>query len=130
MCLLERHLATLLPPGVRLALEPEWALAHALVGASPAPVAEWLAKVAVLPRGPRQRPPELAPGVLDAVAEALFRDRALDLAYRGREATVARPWRVSPLGLVSRGPTLSLVACFEDTLARDSSSSTASCRRS
>ncbi|MCK6575718.1 WYL domain-containing protein [Myxococcota bacterium] len=117
LCLLERHLATLLPPAVRSALEPEWALAHALVGTAPAPLAGWLAKIAVLPRGPRLVPAKLAAGVLDAVAEALFRDRALDLEYRGRDARAARPWTVSPLGLVSRGPVLYLVACFDDTLA-------------
>lgn len=69
----------------------------------------WRRKLRVLPRGLDALPPKIDRGVLRVVYEALFAERRLDIVYRRRQGIDDERFEVSPLGLVSRGPILTLV---------------------
>ncbi len=73
---------------------------------------EWPGKVRVVATTQPLLPPRIAPGVFDAVSDALYGNRWLKLDYRN--ATGRRTQAdVMPLGLVQQGPRLYLVCRYK-----------------
>jgi len=73
---------------------------------------QWLSKVRVVSEGVQLLPPKIAPGVFEAVSQALYANLWLDLRYRnasGHESKV----RVMPLGLAQQGPRMYLVCRYD-----------------
>jgi predicted DNA-binding transcriptional regulator YafY len=107
----DAHLASVLPARARDALGPYMGQADGVLTAAGW---DWVARVRVLPAGPRTVPPTVRPEVLEAVAEALTARRRLRLDYRKRSAEATATWDVTPLGLVLRAPAVYLVASPEE----------------
>ena len=109
------HLAQALPRSTLRTLQPYFDKARATLRESAAaPIAKWLRKVQVVPRGLPLRPPQVAEAVLDVVYAALLEERRFTARYRTRGATRDKDYEVNPLGLVVRNGTLVLVCSFRD----------------
>ena len=110
---IEAHLLQLLPKEFALELKPYIELArktlHASGKAADRRLASWPNKVAILPRQQLLAPTSLQPSILQAIYDALLRDRQLKACYRplGQDA---RDYILNPLGLVFRGNTVYLLA--------------------
>lgn len=113
--LVERHLAHLLPSGVRQQLEPDFAQARAALDRLPdAAARRWAQRVAVLSSGPPLLPPEVDPGVRAVVFAALLGGRQFAADYRAVLAADAKRYRFNPLALVWRDGVFYLLATLFD----------------
>jgi len=100
--LTERYLAGMLPPSTRASLQPyienAGKVLDKLCGTD---LRTWPGKVRVAPRNFPLQPPEFREGLLEAVFEAVLKERKLALRYRRRNDNTAREYpEVNPLGLV------------------------------
>lgn len=100
--LADRHLAGMLPPSTRASLQPYIENAGKVLDKlSGTDLRTWPKKVRVAPRNFQLQPPEFREDVMEAVFEAVLRERKLALCYRRRNETTAREYReINPLGLV------------------------------
>ncbi len=73
---------------------------------------DWLKKVRIVPTSQPLLPPEVQPEVFEAVTEALFQNRYLDVIYRNASGRVVAN-KVMPLGIAQQGPRMYLVCRFE-----------------
>lgn len=118
--LVEGQLRPLLPAAALRALEPRLQQAReklAKLAANHAQ-ARWVNKVRSVPASLPLLPPQVAPGVLDAVQEALLADRQLQVSYRRAsqraEKAEGSVTTLHPLALVQRGPVSYLIATAFD----------------
>jgi predicted DNA-binding transcriptional regulator YafY len=111
--LAEEYLHHLLPPGLMKSMAGFFAQSRQNLGPGGAqtPEKEWLGKVRVVPMSQPLLPPSIAPGVFDAVCEALYDNRWLDLDYTNA-GDVESAIEVMPLGLAQQGPRLYLVCRY------------------
>ncbi|MBS0211574.1 MAG: WYL domain-containing protein [Proteobacteria bacterium] len=118
--LVERHLAQLLPTGLREQLAPEFGLAAAtLERMLDGDIRRWSSRVAVLPAGQPLGVPNVDAGVREVVYAALLRGRQFEADYRKVGADTPRRHRFHPLGLVWRDGVFYLVATlysYDDVL--------------
>ncbi|MBN8727681.1 MAG: WYL domain-containing protein [Xanthomonadales bacterium] len=113
--LVRRHLGAMLPPRMLRQMERPFEEARRTLNLlGDAPLKRWTERVAVLPDGPPLATPEVAAGVLEAVGEALLRDRRLDVQYRALDRPRGRRYTLHPLGLVYRDGVFYLVATVND----------------
>jgi len=114
MQLARQEIATLLPARTVKTLAPLFTTARQTLEDRTTPDAarRWLYKVKRLPDSQPLLPPRIAPDVFDAVSEALYEERKLELAYRNARGERKRAI-VWPLGLVQQGVRLYLVCRFE-----------------
>lgn len=100
--LADRYLAGMLPPSTRASLAPYVENAGKVLDRlSGTDLRTWPGKVRVASRSFPLQPPEFRGEVLEAVFEAVLRERKLALRYRRRNETTARVYReINPLGLV------------------------------
>lgn len=113
--LVRAHLRDALPRSTLASLEPHFERAReVLARETGAPLARWLTKVRVVPRGYPLRPPDVPPRVLDVVYRALLEDRRFRGWYKKQGAKQEKEYVVSPLGLAARNGILSLVCTFWD----------------
>ena len=73
---------------------------------------EWPRKVRVVATSQPLLPPTIAPGVLEAVSDALYANHWLELDYQNA-AGKRKPIKVMPLGLAQQGPRLYLVCRYD-----------------
>ncbi len=112
--LVRRNLAATLPPRMLATLtQPFDEARHTLKLLAGTPVGNWVERVAVLPEGAPLMAPPVAPGVFEAVCDALLRDRRLDASYRALNGPRARRYTLDPLGLVHRNGVIYLAALFD-----------------
>lgn len=73
----------------------------------------WIGKSALIDSGYPLLPPPLDAQVLNAITDALYRNKMLSLRYRNatRPAAPTSTYHISPLALVERGSVLYLVSC-------------------
>ena len=118
LALAEQHLRNLMPAEVMNSMEPFFQQARDNLGGqanaegSKRAAREWMKKVRVVSTSQPLLPPPIAPGVLEAVSGALYRNEWLDVDYvnaGGKRSTS----RVMPLGLAQQGTRLYLVCRFE-----------------
>lgn len=100
--LVDRYLAGMLPPSTRASLQPYVENAGKVLDKlSGTDLRAWPKKVRVTPRNFQLQPPEFREDVLEAVFEAVLRERKLALRYRRRGDNTSREYpEVNPLGLV------------------------------
>lgn len=114
LALAEQHLSHLLPANLMKSMAGFFSQAHRRLddpqGSKRA--REWLGKVRVVGQTQPLLAPKLAPGVFDAVSQALYLNRWLDLDYRNAEDRRSSI-RVMPLGLAQQGPSLYLVCRYD-----------------
>ncbi len=95
-------LARVLPPDAYERIERKQQQADKVLANLPhSKLAGWPQKVRVTSAGLPVGTPEIAPGVLDVVAQALLQDYGFDCEYRKRGGEV-RSYKVNPLALVYR----------------------------
>ena len=115
--LAHQHLKNLLPPRLLSSMEGFFAQARRNLDEGEQPhkahlERQWPKKVRVVATSQPLLPPSIRPGVLDAVSDALYANRWLELDYRNA-ARQQRQARVMPLGLAQQGPRLYLVCRFD-----------------
>jgi predicted DNA-binding transcriptional regulator YafY len=111
--LAEEHLRHLLPARLMKSMEGFFSQARRNLGAgSGARLArEWPEKIRVVATSQPLLPPTIAPGVFEAVSEALYTNRWLHLDYCNLAGKTSRV-DVMPLGLVQQGSNLYLVCRY------------------
>ena len=119
LLLAQQHLARLLPAKLMAAMAGFFEQAQVNLRPMGAPTSQqaalarqWLKKVRVVSTTQPLLPPKIAPGVFDAVSNALYANQWLDIDYKNASGrrTVAR---VMPLGLAQQGERMYLVCRFE-----------------
>ena len=111
--LAEEHLRHLLPTRLMKSMDSFFAQARRNLGpdGSAKLEREWPDKVRVVATTQPLLPPKIAPGVMEAVSEALYRNHWLRLDYgnsKGKRSSA----EVMPLGLAQQGPRMYLVCRF------------------
>jgi predicted DNA-binding transcriptional regulator YafY len=114
LALAEAQLRFLLPARLMQAMQPFFKQAVGQLKTKPEAKKSraWLNKVRVVSVIQPLRPPEIKPGVFDAVSRALYDDVWLEVDYRNAE-NYRQKATVMPLGLAQQGPRLYLVCRFE-----------------
>ncbi len=112
--LAEEHLKYLLPMRLMKSMDGFFAQARRNLGggANTALEREWPRKVRVVATSQPLLPPRIAPGVLEAVSEALYANRWLHIDYQNAQGK-RRQAQVMPLGLAQQGPRLYLACRYE-----------------
>lgn len=108
------EVSQLLPARAIASMAPLFATARRELEAAPASQAErrWLKKVQRIPDSQPLLAPKIAPGVFEAVSDALYRECKLRIHYRNAQGK-RQSATVWPLGLVQQGLRLYLVCRFE-----------------
>jgi predicted DNA-binding transcriptional regulator YafY len=107
--LVGRHLGKLLPPAAWDKIEPhirhaeQWLQKHRPTGSK-----AWPDKVASVPRTFPLQPAQPEPAVIEAVYDALYEERQLDVTYKGEHRIL------HPVGLIDRGRVSYLMAMAFD----------------
>jgi predicted DNA-binding transcriptional regulator YafY len=78
------------------------------------PFANWPDKVRVLQSGPPRTPPNIKPGVHQAVCDALLKNLQLRVHYRAATRQEEREFVVTPLGMVSKDGKIYVVVSRKD----------------
>jgi predicted DNA-binding transcriptional regulator YafY len=114
LTLAEQHLRNLLPAALMKSMETFFAQARTNLGpqANSKREREWLSKVRVVSTSQPLLPPKIIPGVFDAVSNALYANRWLNLEYRNAAGKKTNS-EVMPLGLAQQGPRLYLVCRYK-----------------
>ena len=110
----EKYLRNLLPPSVTKSMESIFSQARYNMGPGGDAKLEkrWMSKVRVVSANMPLLPPEISPGVLEAVSSALYFENWLELDYTNVQGE-RKQKRVMPLGLAQQGSRLILVVRFE-----------------
>lgn len=108
------ELVGLLPAKTLKSLAPLFASARTQLDTTPTPQAErrWLTKVRRIPESQPLIAPKISPGVFEAVSDALYNERKLDIRYRNAQGR-SKQATVWPLGLAQQGVRPYLVCRFE-----------------
>lgn len=111
--LAEEHLRPLLPTRLMNSMQGFFAQARRNLGpdSSAKLEREWTDKVRVVATTQPLLPPKIAPGVMEAVSEALYRNHWLRVDYRNSGGKRG-DFEVMPLGLAQQGPRLYLVCRY------------------
>jgi len=113
--LVKEHLANLLPASVLEHLDPFFGQAEkAMLRLRQNRLKDWPKKVAAVPASQPLLPPAIKDDVQRAVSDALLRERMLRLMYQKKGAEQPEERIVHPLGLVTRGSMVYLIAAAED----------------
>jgi predicted DNA-binding transcriptional regulator YafY len=118
--LTNQFIAQLLPKSSLKSLKPYFRGAQTVFDNFPETmVSLWPDKVRVIPRGVQMRKPAIDEDLLDAVYEAVLKERQMDVVYRRRNEECTKIYRrLNPLGLVFVEGLIYLVASYgENTQA-------------
>lgn len=75
----------------------------------------WINKIRVVPKMLEQIPAKITIRVQDAVYEALYEEKMLQITYHSRSKDEITTRRIHPLALIYRGITTELIFCGEDS---------------
>lgn len=78
------------------------------------PFAKWPDKIRVLQSGPLRTPPNIKPGVHEAVCDALLNNLQLRVRYRAASKQDGREFIITPLGMVSKDGKIYVVVSRAD----------------
>ena len=116
LLLAQQHLSSLLPASLMKSMQGFFDQAHASLYGGQSEAAqrsrEWLRKVRVVNTNQPFLPPKITEGIFEAISNALYLNRWLDIAYKNAAGKQIEA-RVMPLGLAQQGPRLYLVCRFE-----------------
>ena len=102
------YLKPLMPPLALGLLEPYFGHAERVLKGTA--LGRWPDKAAIISRGPNLEPPAVSANVQEAVYTALMENRKVEVAYRAKARTRAKPIVLNPLGIVVREGIVYLVA--------------------
>lgn len=113
LTLAEQHLRNLLPASLMKSMEGFFTQARTNLGphANAKREREWLSKVRVVSTTQPLLPPKIHPGVFEAVSNALYGNRWLEIDYKNAAGKRSKA-EVMPLGLAQQGPRLYLVCRY------------------
>jgi len=77
-------------------------------------LAHWEKRVASIPEGKELIAPTVAPGIWEAISDALLNQHAIDVSYFNRYESTLKHYTVHPQGLVIRGPISYVLATVGD----------------
>lgn len=108
------QLQGLLPPALMRSMQGFFEQAEHMLAPGTAARREraWLRKVRVVATSQPLLPPEVLPGVFEAVTHALYEELLLEVEYHNAAGRTLEA-RVMPLGLAQQGPRMYLVCRFE-----------------
>ena len=114
LMLAEQQLKTLLPTRVTKSMDGFFAQARRDLSpnGSARLEREWLSKVRVVSATQPLLPPKIQPSVFEAVSDALFENKWLEVEYRNANGKASRA-DVMPLGLAQQGPRMYLVCRYK-----------------
>jgi predicted DNA-binding transcriptional regulator YafY len=114
LTLAEKYLQSLLPAALMKSMEGFFSQARNNLGqqSNSKREREWLSKVRVVSINQPLLPPKIIPGVFDAVSNALYANRWLNLEYKNAAGKNTKA-EVMPLGLAQQGPRLYLVCRYK-----------------
>lgn len=114
LMLAQQYLSNLLPARLMRSMDGFFAQAHQTLElqGNAQMARQWLKKVRMVSARQPLLPPEIRPGVLEAVSNALYQNEWLEVDYENQQKQ-RRQSRVMPLGLVQQGCCLYLVCRFE-----------------
>ena len=115
LVVVEETLKPLLPISVQRTLQPKFLQAHAqlTVMAKKSSTARWVNKVKTVPASLSLLPPVISDQILELIQTALLRDEQIQATYQGM-SDKAVELRLHPLGLVTKGAVVYLVATAKD----------------
>lgn len=115
LVVVEETLKPLLPLSVQRALHPKFLQAHSQLAAlaKDSPTARWAGKVKTVPATLPLSPPPIDDEVLELIQNALLLDEQIQATYQGTSDKVIE-LRLHPLGIVTRGSVVYLVATAKD----------------
>lgn len=111
--LAERHLKALIPQQLKFFLEPYFTEADKILKKHPARLKRWLDTTRAISLGVQQQAPEMCEGVWSAISQAIIDRQQCDVVYHSRRFEAPRNYKISPLGIVIRGPVTYLLAVYE-----------------
>lgn len=115
--LVKQHLTDLMPVSVLAHLEPFFEQAEReLKSLNKSPLQEWPDKISSVPSSQPLLPPVIDATVQQVVSEALLNNQQLKISYQSREQIAPAVRTVNPLGMVSRGGLVYLIAAAADDL--------------
>jgi predicted DNA-binding transcriptional regulator YafY len=112
---IEDTVRPLLPAAMLDVLDTRFRLANTKLAslAKQNPAARWVDKVRAVPPALQMRPAVISSEVLKELQEALMHGQQVEAEYRTLGADKTKTIQLNPLGLVSRGPSLYLIASSE-----------------
>lgn len=113
MKLAESYLRDLVPPKTLGHLEPHFHAANQFLQHSHSQLGHWANRVRVISKGLFIHRPRINTDVLEAVTEALLRQRQLAMVYQARHWPEPKKITVHPLGLVLREPNAYLISTID-----------------
>lgn len=115
LTLAKKHLKHLLPPRLMASMDDFFEQATRNLGPdSKAELErEWPSKVRVVAANQPLLPPQIKPGILETVSEALYANCWLNVDYRNRSGACKKAQHIMPLGLAQQGACLYLVCRFD-----------------
>jgi predicted DNA-binding transcriptional regulator YafY len=108
LCLAEGNLTSIMPPATLKLLEPYFRHAREVLGDTA--LGKWMSKVRITRRGPVLTTPVIDPAIQEAVYQALFENRQLQVHYKAKSSERPKEQVLNPLGIVSRDGVIYLVA--------------------
>lgn len=111
--LAESHLKPLIPQPLKSFLAPFFPEANKILGQHPSQLKNWLDKTRAISQGLQQATPIVDEQVWDAISEAILSEQQCEVCYFSHSQGEAKTYRISPLGIVIRGPVSYLLAVYE-----------------
>lgn len=112
--LCQQYLEPLLPKKSLAHLQPKFRQSkNVLAGKGKEKDRRWINKIRVVPRSLKQLPAKVSVKVQDAVYEALYEEKMLQITYQSRAHGEITTRRIHPLALIFRGITSELIFCEE-----------------
>lgn len=115
LSLAKKHLGQLLPIKQMKELETIFKNADSVLEEESVKLSkEWQKKVAIIPANQPLFPPKYQDGVLDAVYEALFHEKQIEVIYHSKRSQEKAERTLNPLGLYQRASNIYLVASISE----------------
>lgn len=116
LAMVEQHLKNLLPTSTLQQLDPYFNSARQHLDNAPKSehARAWLDKIRTVPTSQPLLPPNIKPGVLETVYEALLAERQLTVKYIKRGKKAAVEYRIHPVAAIQRGHVSYLYCRFAD----------------
>lgn len=112
--LAQQYLEPLLPARSLGHLQPKFKQSRkVLAGKGKEKDRRWINKIRVVPKVLEQIPAKISVRVQDAVYEALYEEKMLQITYHSRSKNETTTRRIHPLALIYRGITTELIFCGE-----------------
>lgn len=111
--LVQQHLQPLLPQKVRSFLAGYFPEADKVLAHDTTRLQLWLDRTRVIAQGLPQQAPEIIQDVWDVLTQAVVDQSMCEVAYHPHRREAAKTYRISPLGIVIRGPVTYLLAVYE-----------------